>query len=196
MSKIDIPYDEITDALKRIGVEMDAAEVHGVLCGLFCTIGGLTPEYWFDQSLNETSAAESMSIDALSNESRSLLTELFNATNAQLNGEDFSFEPFLPPDEAGIFARVEAVGHWCQGYLLGLSQGGLTDPAGLPGDLPEIVQDMIEISRADSYELDDDMDNEKDLMQLVEFIRVGVQLFMDEMHKYQAEKPSDDSAYH
>ena len=31
MSEIDIQFDEINDALKRMSVEQDAAEVHGAL---------------------------------------------------------------------------------------------------------------------------------------------------------------------
>ena len=160
MSKIDIQYDEVNDALRRIGVENDAAEVHGGLCGLFSTIGGLSVEYWLDTTMTTPVEGDALSVDALSNESRSLLTLLFHATEKQLSGQDFSFSPFLPDDDAGLAARIEALSHWCQGFLLGLTQGGLTDPDGLPGDLPEIVRDLIEISRAESYELDDDNQDE------------------------------------
>lgn len=196
MSKIDILYDEVNDALRRIGVENDAAEIHGGLCGLFCTIGGLTVEYWLDTTLTTTAEDDALTIDALSNESRSLLTLLFNGTEKQLSGQDFSFSPFLPDDDAGLAARIEALSHWCQGFLFGLSQGGLTNPDGLPGDLPEIVRDLIEISRAESYELDDDDQNEKDYMELIEFTRVAVQLFIDEMQQFQVDEPEDEADYH
>lgn len=197
MSETDLQYDEINDALKRIGIEQDAAEIHGALCGLFCTISGLSVSYWLDNTLTDSPKDDALTVDALSNESRSLLTLLFNATEKQLSGQDFSFEPFLPDDDAGLYSRVEALGHWCQGYLLGLTQGGLTDPEGLPGDLPEIVRDMVEISRAESYELDDDEQDEKDFMELVEFVRVGVQLFTDEMQQFQVEEDDDDETlYH
>lgn len=196
MSEIDIQYDEITDALKRISVEQDAAEVHGALCGLFCTVNGLTADYWLDNSLTETPEEDAMSIDALNSESRSLLTLLFNETEKQLSAQDFKFELFLPDDHAGLFSRVEALSNWCQGFLFGLSKGGLTDPDGLPGDLPEIVKDIVEISRAESYELDDDTQDEKDYMELVEFVRVAIQLFVDEMQQFQVAEPGDDSSYH
>lgn len=196
MSKIDIQYDEVNDALRRIGVENDAAEVHGGLCGLFSTIGGLSVEYWLDTTMTTPVEGDALSVDALSNESRSLLTLLFHATEKQLSGQDFSFSPFLPDDDAGLAARIEALSHWCQGFLLGLTQGGLTDPDGLPGDLPEIVRDLIEISRAESYELDDDNQDEKDYMELIEFVRVAVQLFTDEMQQFKVDEPEDESEYH
>ena len=196
MSEIDIQYDEINDALKRISVEQDAAEVHGILCGLFCTVNGLTAGYWLDNTLTNAPEEDAMIIDALNSESRSLLTQLFNATEKQLSGHDFDFQLFLPDDHSGLFARVEALSNWCQGFLFGLSQGGLTDPDGLPGELPEIVKDFVEISRAESYELDDDTQDEKDFMELVEFVRVAVQLFVDEMQQFQVEEPDDDAGYH
>lgn len=196
MSEIDIQYDEITDALNRIGVEQDAAGVHGALCGLFCTVNGLNAAYWLDNTLTESPEEDAMIIDALNNESRSLLTQLFTATEKQLSSHDFDFELFLPDDDSGLFSRVEALSNWCQGFLLGLSQGGLTDPEGLPGDLPEIVKDIVEISRAESYELSDDSQDEKDFMELIEFVRVAVQLFVDEMQQFQVDEPEDDSGYH
>ena len=196
MSEIDIQYDEINDALKRISVEQDAAEVHGALCGLFCTVNGLTTDYWLDHTLTNAPEEDAMIIDALNSESRSLLTQLFNGTEKQLSGHDFDFQLFLPDDHSGLYARVEALSNWCQGFLFGLSQGGLTDPDGLPGELPEIVKDFVEISRAESYELDDDTQDEKDFMELVEFVRVAVQLFVDEMQQFQVEEPDDDAGYH
>ena len=78
MSEIDIQYDEITDAFKRICVEQDAAEVNGAVCGLFCTVNGLSADYWLDNTLTERPEEDAMSIDALNSESRSLLTLLFN----------------------------------------------------------------------------------------------------------------------
>lgn len=196
MSEIEVQYDEINDALKRIGVEQDAAEIHGALCGLFCTIGGLTVAYWLDNTLTDSPEDDALTIDALNSESRSILTLLFNGTEKQLSGHDFDFQLFLPDDNSGLYARVEALSNWCQGFLFGLSQGGLTDPDGLPGDLPEIVKDIVEISRAESYELDDDAQDEKDFMELIEFVRVSVQLFIDEMQQFQVEEPEDDSSYH
>jgi len=196
MSEIDIQYDEINDALKRISVEQDAAEVHGALCGLFCTVNGLDAPFWLDNSLTNTPEEDAYTVDALNSESRSLLTLLFNDTEKQLSGEDFDFQLFLPDDNSGLYTRVEALSNWCQGFLFGLSQGGLTDPEGLPGELPDIVKDLVEISRAESYELDNDAEDEKDFMELVEFVRVAVQLFVDEMQQFQVKEPEDDSEYH
>lgn len=196
MSETDIQFDEINDALKRISVEQDAAEVHGALCGLFCTIGGLTAAYWLDNILTSFPEEDALIVDALNNENHSLLTLLFNGTEKQLSGQDFDFQLFLPDDHSGLYARVEALSNWCQGFLFGLSQGGLTDPEGLPGELPEIVKDLLEISRAESYELDDDTQDEKDYMELIEFVRVAVQLFIDEMQQFQVEEPDDESGYH
>ena len=196
MSEADIHYDEISDALRRIGVEQGAAEVHGALCGLFCTVGGLQADYWLDNMITPVPEDDALIVDALSNESRALLTLLFNQTEKQLSGNDFEFELMLPDDSAGLYGRVEALGHWCQGFLFGLSQGGLTDPAGLPGDLPEIVKDLVEISRAETYELDDDNADENDYMQLVEFVRVAVQLFVEEMQQFQVAEPESDADYH
>ena len=72
----------------------------------------------------------------------------------------------------------------------------MADPDGLPGELPEIVKDLVEISRAESYERDDESQDEKDYMELVEFVRVAIQLFVDEMQQFQVEEPDNEFGYH
>jgi len=168
-----------------MNLEQDAAEIHGGLCGLFCTVNGLDAPFWLDNNLTVAPDEDAYTVDAFGSESRTLLTQLFNETEKQLSGEGFDFQLFLPDDNSGLFSRVEALSNWCQGFLFGLSQGGLTDPEGLPGELPEIVKDIVEISRAESYELDDDAQDEKDFMELVEFVRVAIQLFISEMQHFQ-----------
>ena len=118
MSDIDIQYDEINDALKRMNLEQDAAEVHGALCGLFCTVNGLDAPFWLNSTLTNTPEEDAYTVDALASESRSLLTQLFNGTEKQLAGEDFDFQLFLPDDNSGLYARVEALSNWCQGFYL------------------------------------------------------------------------------
>jgi uncharacterized protein YgfB (UPF0149 family) len=51
----------------------------------------------------------------------------------------------------------------------------------LPGEIGEIVRDLTEITRAD-VDVSDSMEaNESALAELVEFVRVGVQLVFDEL---------------
>jgi uncharacterized protein YgfB (UPF0149 family) len=69
---------------------------------------------------------------------------------------------------------------WCTGFLYGLGTSA-ADPQRLPGELGEIVRDLTEITRADVDTRDTREANESALAELVEFVRVGVQLVFDEL---------------
>jgi uncharacterized protein YgfB (UPF0149 family) len=99
-----------------------------------------------------------------------------------LGSEDFGFQLLLPDDTAGLGARIEALASWCQGFLLGISHGGVSDIQALPGELPEIVEDFLNIARAENFELENEEEDEAAYMELLEYVRVGVQLFWEELH--------------
>lgn len=178
MTELSLSFDEVNDALQRAGVEQDVAELHGVLTGMLCTCSGIGEKPWLDELFSHSEPG-----DALARQGRDYLAALFQETQAQLHSEQFDFQPFLPADSAGLVARVEALAAWCQGFLFGLSKAGMTNTDALPGDLPEIVRDFLEISRAESYDLEDSEQAETDYAELVEYLRVSTQLFLEEMQQ-------------
>jgi len=137
-------YDEINDALQGLSPHFDAAELHGQLCGLLCTQDGLQLEDWLSLSLPEHDAT------TLSARVYELFQALLESSQAGLSSEDFAFQLLLPDDTAGLAARIEALGNWCQGFLLGISHAGVSDIQALPGELPEIVKDFLNISQAET----------------------------------------------
>ena len=91
------------------------------------------------------------------------------------------FDLLIPDDDRPIEERTQALTAWCSGFLYGLGSNGAADPQRLPGDLGEIVRDLTEITRADVDASDSVEANESALAELVEFVRVGVQLVFDEL---------------
>ncbi len=172
-------YDQINDALQGLSSQFDAAEFHGQLCGLLCTFESMQLPDWLALSLPEQDAAK---LSAVSHE---LFQALLVYSQTGLSSEDFGFQLLLPDDTAGLGARVEALGNWCQGFLLGISHAGVSDIQALPGELPEIVKDFLNISQAESFELADEEEDEAAYTELVEYVRVGVQLFHEEMRGQQ-----------
>ena len=110
-----------------------------------------------------------------------MFQDVLSITENQIKSPDFEFSLLLPDDAASIDSRVESLGLWCQGFLLGISHGGVTDIKALPGDLPELVEDMVNIGRVGTYELESENEDEASYQELMEFVRVGVQLFREEM---------------
>ena len=94
-----------------------------------------------------------------------------------------SFQPLLPGDDASIGDRTSALGEWCQGFLYGLGTGvgGCRRLRVLQGEAAEVVRDMTEITHVDVDPDDDPESNEAAYAELVEFVRVGVQLLYEHL---------------
>ncbi len=171
-------FDLVNDALQRISPDFDPAELHGQLCGMLCTVSDVDLDTWLQPNLEESNDPSLWSRDSIE-----LLQSLIRVTASQFSEGEMGLELLLPSDEAGVAARLEALGRWCQGFLLGISFGGVDDIESLPGELSELVGDLVNISQIDKYDLDDEEEeDEASYMELMEFVRLGVQLFYEEMH--------------
>jgi hypothetical protein len=164
-------YDHIQQLLVQERSLAEAAEAHGTLTGCLCAASRYTLEDWLREILPEGRAAPATA---------AALEELFTATAAALVQPDMEFELLLPADEQHIDVRTAALAQWCQGFLYGLGAGSVPDASDLPGDVGEIVRDLGEISRAGVDATQDEESNEAAYTELVEFVRVGVQLLFEE----------------
>ena len=124
------------------------------------------------------------------------LEELFTATTAALLQPDMEFELLLPADEQPIEVRTAALAQWCQGFLYGLGSGAIPDASELPGDAGEIVRDFVEITRAAVDAGQAEESNESAYAELVEFVRVGVQLLFEELGVLRPPAPSAAAPLH
>jgi uncharacterized protein YgfB (UPF0149 family) len=115
-------------------------------------------------------------------ESTAALRELFSGTRAALAGAMLEFQPLLPPDATQpIDARTTALAQWCVGFLYGLGSSAIPDASKLPGEVGEVVRDFTEITQVGVDSGDSEESNEIAYAELVEFVRVGVQLVFDEL---------------
>ncbi|NNF52465.1 MAG: UPF0149 family protein [Gammaproteobacteria bacterium] len=169
-------YQVLDDLLLGADAECDAAECHGVLTGLACSgaPGGI--DKWLVQLTGDLDPA-----DAKVAECRAVIAQAFNNCCTDLESELMSFELMLPDDSESLSVRAAAIGRWCQGFLFGLSLGGLPDLESLPGDVAEIIRDLSEISRASTDEGNDEEEDERAFIEIAEFVRVSVQLVHEEL---------------
>lgn len=163
-------FEKIEQSLYRLGADIAAAEFHGTLCGILCSASGKVDE-WFMKSFPPADAS-----DALAQEAAQALVSLYQETMRQLNDPTCDFHLLLPDDESSMEQRTEALGEWCQGFLIGLGTVGITDYSTLPEEAAEVCQDMIEIARAASYDIDSGEEDEAAFADLEEYVRVGVLL--------------------
>jgi uncharacterized protein len=165
-------YADLQQLLEREHSLADAAEAHGTLAGSLCAVAGFKLDDWLKEILPEGRAADMAAAQ---------LAEVFRDTAGALRDPGMEFRLLLPDDEESIEARTAALAQWCQGYLYGLGAGAITDPAQLPGEVGEIVRDFVEITRAGVDTAQSEESNESAYAELVEFVRVGVQLLFEEL---------------
>mgnify|MGYP003503139209 CR=1 FL=1 len=174
-----IVFDDVAQALAAGGSTVHAAEAHGCLCGALCARRSYLPAEWLEELLPEGLEAGT----TLSVTTAGPLQSLFDQSRAVLQAREMEFEPLLPPDEATLDERVEALGAWAQGFLYGFGAAGPFKPGTLTTAVAEVLTDFAEVARAgagavgsESVEVE-----EGALAELVEFVRVGVQLIYDEL---------------
>ena len=152
----------------------DAAEAHGTLAGCLCAAASYRFEDWLLEILPAGRAQP---------HAMSALEALYESTAGALAAPDVTFQPLLPEDAEPLDERTGALAAWCQGYLYGLGSGaGATqDVVDLPGEVGTVVSDLMAISHAAVDPGQGEEANEAAYAELVEFVRVGVQVVFEEL---------------
>ncbi len=173
-------FIELQRALTQSRALSDAAEAHGTLVGSLCATR-CTLDEWLAEILPDGRAEQGAAAS---------LQEVFDATREALGDSAMTFQPLLPSDDDPISDRTEALGEWCQGFLYGLGTGvAVTDAAALQGEAAEVLRDMTEITHVDVDPDDTEESNEVAYAELVEFVRVGVQLLYEQLQPLRDPSP-------
>jgi len=181
-------YTEIQRVLADERSMTDAAEAHGTLAGALCTAPTYRFEDWLQEILPD-GRAQPLSSGAL--------RSLYFVTAETLNGAELEFHPLLPEDASPLDERTAALAQWCVGFLYGLGSGSIPDITALPGEVGEVIRDFDEITRvgveggtsATDIEDDTQEQNESAYAELVEFVRVGVQIVFEELESLRTPEP-------
>jgi len=187
----ELDFETVDQALSRVETGINASECHGTLCGLLCAQHPFDVQTWLLHTLIATDAE-----NAAVTETRALLVQLAQSVARQLSDTGFGFALLLPDDEQSLQTRTLAVSQWCQGFLEGLRLALVAHPETLPGDAGEVMSDILEISKAARFQVEDSNENEADFAELVEFLRAGVQLVYEELHAAPTQSNSNRSPLH
>ena len=179
-------FQDLDETLRRAGAACDAAESHGMLCGALCA-GLESDRPWIDHILDEASGS-----GEAQQACRRSLSALRDSTHALLAGGSLEFAPLLPDDETGLADRTDALGEWCQGFLFGLGLAGTRiKPEEMSEETNEVLKDLGQIAQA-GFEGDED---ETAYAEVVEYVRVGVQLLYEELRAPADVAPSSDTVH-
>ena len=172
MAEVSLSYADIQRALTQSHALADAAEAHGTLSGALCAASTYQLDDWLGEILPEGRAEP---------EAAPWLRALFESTTSALGDAQMGFQPLLPTDDDALPERTEALGEWCRGFLYGLGSGQVRDLAALGQETDEILQDFTAITQVGIDPADSEENNEEAYAELVEFVRVGVQLLFDRL---------------
>ena len=196
-------YDALRESLSDSGALLALPELHGGVSGALCAGGPAAAERWVDGFFADHEAAHLP-------RAQDAAHELVRTTWQTLAGDELTFEPLLPDEDAALEEQVQALALWCHGFLNGLgasapdlSVGGPKRaedgyaPAASAGDasaeVAEILADFSEISRAGVDDQDDEDRDTADfaLAELKEYARVSTQIVFEDFAERRAAAARD-----
>jgi uncharacterized protein YgfB (UPF0149 family) len=196
LTESSLDLTKVNAAITALELGVDAAELHGGICGLLCTQGPGAMSLWIQ---GDASSGDSQSAEWAS--AADCLHEAEAVTWRALNDPTLSFYPLLPDPEDSLATRVAAVAHWCHGFVTGLGLGGYSsedaafddDDGGVRNELAELIEDFVEISRAGvgADEIDEADQADFDLAEVIEYVRVGVQFVFETLSPQRDSGASD-----
>ncbi len=171
-----IEYNQLQTALLKGNADYQAAESQAIACGMLVVNMAADKLKWVQLLVGEIDPD-----DAAQHQAVALLGQLFDETRLQLQDSNLAFELLLADDDVPLANRVEMVQEWCRGFVLGMSLSGVKNNKGLPEDTQDFLSDMTEIGNAGELQLDDDNESEASLVEIIEYIRMGVLLINEEL---------------
>ncbi|HEV8442758.1 MAG TPA: UPF0149 family protein [Steroidobacteraceae bacterium] len=180
-------YDEFERVLRGAHALPEPAEAHGTLAGALCS----SSDYGLIEWLHEILPDESPEAEALQS---SVLQNVYHSMVRTLAGNEADFAPLLPDEDAPLVERAGALSLWCQGFLYGLGSGPAADPAQVSPEAGEIIRDFTEITHVGVEADEQNEENEIAFAEVLEFVRVGVQLLFVEFAPARGQEPAPGAA--
>lgn len=159
------PIEDVEAAAREAGLAVDAAELHGSLCGWLAG-GGEIGDGWLGRLMADP-ALPAVPRDGV-------LERLARGSAAQFEDRDFGFALLLPGPEASLARRSGALFDWCRGFLGGFGLAAGAQPP-LSEEGREALADLARLAAAVPQD-DGDQEDEEALSEIEEFVRVAALL--------------------
>jgi hypothetical protein len=172
-------FGEVAEILEEVHSVTGTAESHGILCGLMC----VPANFEFNAWVAHISEADTQEESGLTGEQEERLKGLMRETLNQLDSPDMTVRLLLPDNSEKLQARVVALADWCRGFLFGIGISGCGSLEKIDKDSQEFIEDIKNISQVDEAGVDgtEMEEDEKAYFELVEFVRVGLLMFREDL---------------
>jgi uncharacterized protein YgfB (UPF0149 family) len=177
MLKDALDFDLIADVFVSESITASPSELHGQLCGYLASGVTLPLEDWLAMVV-EFCDIEGWKEDA----SRAAIVELYTATLTLFQNGEYALVPSISDDDAELCERGVTLSQWAHGFLAGYGLSGQKNT--LSDETKQILRDFANISgmQAEMRGLEDNNDNEADLTELVEYVRLSAMMMYSEHH--------------
>jgi len=189
---LDFSDNQVSESLRpylqKVGMSSSVPEAHGLFTGILCgSSSEQKKKKWLWLSLLDLNVDDS---DMLAQEAIGVVDEFFGATLNGLSASELDFKLAIE-EHASLDERLEDFSIWVQGFLYGLGLSHNEDFSKNSEQVQEFMQDLLQISNAEEYELSDDDEDERALFELIEYVRVGVLLVFEELNPITQTTPID-----
>jgi len=160
-------FDEFQSFLTTANTSQDPSEVHGLMTGYMCANPSTT-------SLVRAMAYNDWLGVDVDTVLETQLNSLFDATEAELDEfSDFQFRVLMPDDDTAIDTRSKSLKSFCAGFLSGFGAAKSSEV------VTEALSDFERIASLRET-VEESEENESDLFEIIEFVRVSVLLIFAE----------------
>lgn len=166
-SELEQLFEDLADAFLELKVHQEPSEVHGVLTGMLVR----TSKLGFDEWLALLEHID-LDVEKLDDRAKTIMQELYKNARDTLSSSEFDFQLLMPADDYDLGERANALAAWSSGFLTGYGLASKHE-ANLSADLMELLNHLHAISELDD-QLAESEQNEKDLYELYEYVRLGV----------------------
>ncbi len=189
MSEKNLSHSAINQQLQSQKMITDAAEIHGIMCGMLASGMPVESKEWLPALEDFTNQKETFTPECFDT-----LKHLYTDTVEQFIDADFTLALCLPDDSAPITERASSLLLWVQGFLLGfgLQQNDLTRCS---ADVKEAMEDFSQIARMED-DLEECEESEQSLFEVVEYVRVSAMLCFSEMGKAPGKNSKPNNTLH
>jgi uncharacterized protein YgfB (UPF0149 family) len=163
-------YQDLDQKLKSSEWNSGASEAHGLLTGLACRGVG-SREIGNKMYLFQISGAEEIG----------MLEGMFEMIVRDLESPQFVFNILIPGDDVSTMQIAEEISNWCEGYLQGFFHDGDSLLGESSDSVQELVKDITDIGGLNLDTVEESSTGESSLVEIEEYLRVGVQLIYDEL---------------
>lgn len=185
-------YNQIDALLLKNGIFKEAAEAHGLLCGLLVCNPDCSVATWLMIASDNPDLWEKIDL-----EDRNELEHLREVTLSLLKDPNLDFD-MLIPKEASLAECAQGLGLWCKGFVNGVEHHGnyLGELMGkAQDDVDEALSDLQSIAEVD-YNVQDYKAQKKALDSVIDYVRIAVLLVQRELSGNFTSPRSNDGNIH